>query len=65
MKSVIRQRIEQQVGSIDSIRPVAEQGGNSHRLLCENVRWHLYPQAGKLTPLPRVVGAGSDSNADV
>jgi len=29
MKSVIRQRIEQQVGSIDSIRPVAEQGGTA------------------------------------
>ena len=40
-------------------------GGNSHRLLRENVRRHLYPQTGKLTPIPRVVGAGSDSDADV
>lgn len=65
MNVSIKERIEQQVGVIHSIHPVAEQGGNSHRLLCENVRRYLYPQTGKLTPIPRMVGAGSDSDADV
>lgn len=65
MNVSIKERIEQKAGVIHSIHPVAEQGGDSHRLLCENVRRHLYPQAGKLTPLPRVVGAGSDRDANV
>ncbi len=65
MNVSIKQRIEQQVGLIHSIHPVAAQGGNSRRLLRKNVKRDLYPQTGKLTPIPRVVGAGSDSDADV